>query len=415
MMMKNIFKDSELTLSGSILTEDFFDNMDDSQITSDVSGVSIEDSKTRLSFTTRIQTICFGWSIKRQGNVLEKILRSSSIFTNVRVCACELNDLEKKNDVVEIQRQDFPEDKEYIRTGYLKEFRPNDLKCEVTYDVAFTISKRMTYVKFYTELARLRQTLSLKMPMHSDNQGLMVIYNTDNPNIVADFHIGNGNTDGTEVKVAYKILYGREPEVEFDNRSLVKKMPLIDMIRQFVSIYNSDVQGAYSINVSETINWLTKAVGVISVEFISKNITDEKNQTDVGFIMQLIKMWIVPAIPDIALDEYDLVLSVRSNVKINGLNNKRMTIHGDNGRISSATVFSNMNSVRAWPVRLAKKTESGQSYTCYEMNRFTDLRIMRNNMTLYIIFPLTNGYIAKDIENLKCVDPNLDTIIKTPL
>ncbi len=63
--MKNIFKDSELTLSGSLLTEDFFDNMDDSQITSDVSGVSIEDSKTRLSFTTRVQTICFGWSIKR--------------------------------------------------------------------------------------------------------------------------------------------------------------------------------------------------------------------------------------------------------------------------------------------------------------------------------------------------------------
>ena len=100
-------------------------------------------------------------------------------------------------------------------------------------------------------------------------------------------------------------------------------------------------------------------MGVISIEFISKNIIDEKNQTDVGFIMELIKLWIVPAIPDIALDEYILVLSVRSNVKINGLNNKRMTIHGDNGRISWATVFSNMNSVRPWPVKLAKKTESG--------------------------------------------------------
>ena len=413
--MKNIFVDSELTLSGSLLTEDYFDNMDDSQITSSVSGISIEDSKTRLSFTTRVQTICFGWSIKRQGNVLEKILRASSIFTNVKVCACELNDLEKKKDVVEIQRPDFPDDKEYIVNAYLGEYRPNDLKCEVTYDVAFTVSKKMTYVKFYTELARLRQTLSLKMPMHTNNLMLMVIYNTDKPDRISEINIGNGNTDDTDVKVAYKILYEREPEVEFDNHSLIKKIPIIDMVRQFVQNYNSETNGVYTINVSESINWLTKVVGVISIEFISKNIIDEKNQTDVGFIMELIKLWIVPAIPDIALDEYILVLSVRSNVKINGLNNKRMTIHGDNGRISWATVFSNMNSVRPWPVKLAKKTESGQSYINYETNRFIDLRIMRNNMTLYVIFPLTNGYIVKDIDNVKCIDSNLETIIKNPL
>ena len=277
----------------------------------------------------------------------------------------------------------------------------------------------MTYVKFYTELTRLRQTLSLKMPMHSDNIMLMVIYNTDKPNRVAAIHMGNGNTDDTEVKVAYKILYGREPEVEFGNRQLVKKMPLIDMIRQFVQNYNSDENRIYTINVSQSINWLTRAIGVISVEFISNNITDEKNQTDVGFIMQLIKMWIVPAIPDIALDEYILVLSIRSNIKINGLNNKRITIHGDNGRISSATLFSNMNSVRAWPIRLAKKCKSDndfiESYTQFETNRFVDLRIMRNNMTLYVIFPLTNGYIVKDKDEIKCVDSNLETIIKTPL
>ena len=161
-------------------------------------------------------------------------MRASSIFTNVKVCACELNDLEKKKDVVEIQRPDFPDDKEYIVNAYLGEYRPNDLKCEVTYDVAFTVSKKMTYVKFYTELARLRQTLSLKMPMHTNNLMLMVIYNTDKPDRISEINIGNGNTDDTDVKVAYKILYEREPEVEFDNSSLIKKIPIIDMVRQFV-------------------------------------------------------------------------------------------------------------------------------------------------------------------------------------
>ena len=86
--MKNF---DENILTGSLLTEDYFDNLDNSGIAAigTSSGDVIDDDGCRMDFQIEVVR-GQKFSLKSKALILEKILKMSPIFFDARVSACEI-------------------------------------------------------------------------------------------------------------------------------------------------------------------------------------------------------------------------------------------------------------------------------------------------------------------------------------
>ena len=198
----------ESILTGSLITEDFFDNIDNSDIASlgTSSGDVIEDEGFRMEF--QIEVIHGAkFSFRKKAIVLEKILKSSPIFIDAKVAACELkDDINTEREKMEWQRHEIPSSDDTI-WKYLGEYRPNTIGVTVSFDVSLEPVDKCPYRKFYRYMEELIEELGRNMPYHPDNGTRMYIYNTDKPDEYSEFIITGGYTDNdNEVKKTFEIL-----------------------------------------------------------------------------------------------------------------------------------------------------------------------------------------------------------------
>jgi hypothetical protein len=105
-----------------------------------------------------------------------------------------------------------------------------------------------------------------------------------------------------------------------------------------------------------------------------------------------------------------IAASVRSDVKIAEVDNKssRMPWNEDGTNDTEKDREIN-NAVRAFPLVLNKNNKR------LEWMRFTVLDRMRDNVRMYIIYPLANGYLAKSPDDIDCANSSFYPFLKNKL
>ena len=100
-------------------------------------------------------------------------------------------------------------------------------------------------------------------------------------------------------------------------------------------------------------------------------------------------------LPDVLLRYKNIGLSIRVNVdEISGINNKNCLIVGRNGRIPSRNGKDIAEAYYNSTVNLSRNNK------LYATNRFQEIIYMRHNTRFYMLFPLKNGYLAKNPDEL---------------
>lgn len=257
--MKNF---DENILTGSLLTEDYFDNLDNSDIASveTSSGEIIEDEGCRMEFQIEVVRGA-KFSFKSKALILEKILKMSPIFFDAKVAACELkDDIDKEREKKEWPRHEIPSDVETI-WKYIGDYRPNNVGVTVSFDVALVPVHNCSYKKFYRYMEELKEELGRQMPYHPDNCTRMYIYNTKEPDDYAEFVITAGYTHSdAETKKAYEVLFNEplsnEEFASIGVENLIQNMNFMQKVRNSVNSYNRDETRSYTFEVGDA-KWLT--------------------------------------------------------------------------------------------------------------------------------------------------------------
>ena len=406
----------ENILTGSLLTEDYFDNLDNSDIASvgTSSGDVIEDEGCRMEFQIEVVRGA-KFSFKSKALILEKILKMSPIFFDAKVAACELKDnIDKEREKKEWQRHEIPSDVETI-WKYIGDYRPTDVGVTVSFDVSLVPVHKCTYKKFYKYMEELKEELGRHMPYHPDNETRMYIYNTREPEEYAEFIITAGYTHSDdEMKKTYEVLFNESPsdkEFEFNAYRLIENMNFMQKVRNSVDAYNKTDDRSYTFEVG-TPHWLTEDSCVIPVNLDPYDFEfgNEEKEQNVGYIIYLLERVIGRVLPDVLLRYKKVGLSVRVNVdEIEGINNKSCVIVGRNGCIPSRNGKDIAEAYYNSPVTMTRNNKR------YETNRFQDIMYMRHNTNFYILFPLKNGYLAKNPDELDVVRMGLDDFIKNKI
>jgi hypothetical protein len=403
----------ESILTGSLITEDFFDNIDNSDIASlgTSSGDVIEDEGCRMEF--QIEVIRGAkFSFRKKAIVLEKILKSSPIFIDAKVAACELkDDIDTEREKKEWPRHEIPYSDDTI-WKYLGDYRPNTIGVTVSFDVALEPANKCPYEKFYKYMEELKEELGRQMPYHPDNNTRMYIYNTDKPDEYAGFVITGGYTDNDNVvKKTFEILWGDSPsddEFKFNADRLLQNINFLQKVRNSVDSYNSIKDRSYTIEIGDS-RWLTDKCCVIPVN-MEPNYFDSGIEKSMGYIVYLVERVIGRTLPDVLLRNKYIALSIRVGVdEIIGINNKKCLPVGRDGRIPSRNGNALAETYQNFPVLMSKGTKK------FETNRFQDIMYMRNNMRFYMMFPLSNGYISKDSEILSVTQNALQPFINNKI
>jgi len=118
----------------------------------------------------------------------------------------------------------------------------------------------------------------------------------------------------------------------------------------------------------------------------------------------------MPCIPSICLDSQFIAASIRSDVKISEVDNKssRMPWNEEGTNDTSKDMEIN-NSCRSFPCVLNKNNKR------LEWMRFTVLARMRDNVRMYVIYPLANGYLAKSPNDIDCANSSFSPFLKNKL
>ena len=173
--------DFDNTFTGNLLTEDFFDNMDDSMIAqaAGLDGDIIPEQGMRMQLQLFIGRPDNpnrgigrnGWttfSLKKQTIIIERILNASPLFIEARVAACGLTDNQNKVKPIEWIRANIPNDGKAIEK-WLDEYRVTDVDVRVDYDIYIEPVKKMPYERFYKLMMQLTEKLGHLVPVHCDN------------------------------------------------------------------------------------------------------------------------------------------------------------------------------------------------------------------------------------------------------
>lgn len=419
-MKQNIDFDNAFT--GSLLTEDFFDNMDNSQIAqaAGLDGDIIPEQGMRMQLQLFIGSPDNknrgigrnGWtkfSLKNRAVVIERILNASPLFVDAQVVACGLTDNKEEVKPVEWNRADIPDDENTIE-DWLNDYRVTDVDVVVNFDIYIMPAKKMSYERFYKLMMQLTERLGHLVPVHCDNACFIQIYNTDKPDRYGEFACSNGNVDApTEMKMAYSILYDEMSDSELDGRQLAQTLKWEDNVRMAIDAYNKVEGKPWKINMLD-LKKLDDWHIVIPLEFHWQDTMKKEVAARAGYINYLIKKYIMPCIPSVCLDSMFIAASVRSDVKIAEVDNKSSRMPwNEEGTNDTEKDKEINNAVRAFPQVLNKNNKQ------FETMRYTVLDRMRDNVRMYVIYPLANGYLAKSPDDIDCANSSFLPFIKNKL
>ena len=185
------------------------------------------------------------------------------------------------------------------------------------------------------------------------------------------------------------------------------KTDFMSKIHADIDAYNK-TDGAYTIVIGD-LKALDEDHIIIPAEFYAKNITDQ-SQKRTNYFFMLIEKHIMRNIPKVVLEKLYVGVSLRADVKIDNINNKTDRPLRDVDEEPSSENESAINiAFRFHPIVLTKKNLRWESF------RFTDITRMRDNIRMYVIVPLTNGYIASNPDELDSANKNFLPFIKEKL
>ena len=409
-MNQFIDNNSENILSGNLITEDFLDNVDGSTIVSAAGedGSLIPDDGPRMQVTINVVSI-LSFSLKKRAQIIERILNQSPLITSAQVAACNIEDNLHEIETVEFVRSEIPDDRRYLNDVFLKgKFRPTSSKITVNFDVAISVVRNISYQRFAKCIFQLDEKFGRYVNYHPDDATMFVIYDTHDPEDYGQFICTNGYYDEDDIKDAYRILYGKTPEHETSvMKEYAAKTDFMTKIHADIDAYNK-TDGAYTIVIGD-LKALDEDHIVIPAEFYAKNITDQL-QKRTNYFFMLIEKHIMRNIPKVVLEKLYVGVSLRADVKIDNINNKTDRPLRDVDEEPSSENESAINiAFRFNPVVLTKKNLRWETF------RFANIIRMRDNTRIYVIVPLTNGYIASNPDELDSANKNFLPFIKEKL
>lgn len=199
------------------------------------------------------------------------------------------------------------------------------------------------------------------------------------------------------------------PDSELDGRELSQTIKWEDKVRMVIDAYNHADGKPWKITMLD-LQKLDDWHIVIPLEFHWQDTMKKEVAARAGYINYLIKKYIMPCIPSICLDSQFIAASIRSDVKISEVDNKssRMPWNEEGTNDTSKDQEIN-NSCRSFPCLLNKNNKS------LEWMRFTVLARMRDNVRMYVIYPLANGYLAKSPNDIDCANSSFSPFLKNKL
>lgn len=263
------------------------------------------------------------------------------------------------------------------------------------------------------------EKLQTTIPDHPDDTGKLFFFRDDKEGEIVGAEFYDTHYDFDEI---YKLIY------DFKEKSQ-RTLNIVSWLKNSVNltrIMNVAMQEAKQIDdiLLTPIDWEWLAEDQLLIRVNASPVNKDALDIEYKELAGCIKACVLDNIPVQFLQQFFVCISVRCDVKVNGLGNKTVETSGSDKRYAERdknirTRFIRL--CRATPV-MVKKTDD-KKYT--ESNRLIRFnyrepgvgQIIKNNRTFssYIVFPLKNGHITKIASSVYSDNEYIQRLLETEL
>ena len=420
---------------GREINEDYFDNFEgdeDGDIVS-AEGLNGEDiAGPQFMILQLLIHSCYTVgkaNPKKKMKLLERILEVSPLVLKAKVQEVLITNIKAEHgeelDDIRLTREELLalSDDASIRKIHKEKFGYHSMAVfpdiREEYTIKWIPEPEVTEDEFVAQFSELMEQLQTTIPDHSEDTGKLFFFRDDKEGEIVNAEFYDTYYDYDEI---YKLIY------DFTGKS-ERKLNIVSWLKQSVNltrIMNTAMQEAKKIDdiLLTPIDWTWLAEDQLLIRVNANPVNKDAHDIDYKVLAGCVKACVLDNIPIQFLQQFFVCVSVRCDVKVNGLGNKNADTQGSDERYAQRN-----KNIRNQFIRLCRavavpvRSENSQKYI--ESNRLIEFNYRKEEtgrtiqehrrFKAYMAFPLKNGHITKIASSVYSDNEYIQRLLETEL